>query len=171
MNFAEALNLICGRCKRDKGTCKTCPVLSVAEEHDSEANVERQIELIRSLKYTKENNWYIGTIGGYPFQCKVATEDSAWGIDNGRIIKLLVTAKPTETDPGNEEIISYERGWILYPENDPELEDVLDALYEYFQNHSDEEIWTGGTTKWILLPKPLRKSPLNFVRRKKPLNA
>ena len=112
MNFAEALNLICGRCKRDKGTCKTCP----------------------------EGNWFTGSIGGYPFQVKVTDEDSAWGIDNGRIIKLFITEKPEGENKGDKEIVAYERGWSTYPEDNPEYEDLIDALYEYFQNHSDEEV-------------------------------
>ena len=140
MNFVEALNNICGSCKRSKGTCKTCPVFTVVEEHDTEEYVERQLALIRSLKFAKEGNWYIGTIGGYPFQIKVACEDSEWGIDNGRIIKLFVSEKPTEDHPVKKEVISYERGWDLYPEGNQELEDVIDALHEYFQNHLDEEV-------------------------------
>lgn len=140
MNFAEALNLICGRCKRDKGTCKTCPVIAVVEEHDTEAHVERQIELIRSMIIKKECNWFTGSIGGYPFQVKVTDEDSVWGIDNGRIIKLFITEKPEGENKGDKEIVAYERGWSTYPEDNPEYEDLIDALYEYFQNHSDEEV-------------------------------
>ena len=140
MNFAEALNQICGRCHRDKGTCKTCPVFRVVEEHDSEEHVEHQLALIRSIKYSREGSWYLGIIGGYPFQCKVAEEDSPFGIEEGRIIKLFVKAKPTDDQPGDKTVIAFERGWSCYPEDNPELLDLLDALYEYFQNHVDEEV-------------------------------
>ena len=140
MNFAEALNTICGRCKRKPGTCRTCPVFAVVEEHDSEEYVEHQLALIRSLKYTKEGNWYIGTIGGYPFQAKVATEDSPWGINDGKIIKLAINEKPTEENRSRKELVWFERGWVQEPKDNPEVEDVLDALYEYFQNHVDEEV-------------------------------
>ncbi len=140
MNFSEALNQICGRCKRQKGTCKSCPVFRVVEEYDSEEHVERQLALIRSIKYTRESSWYLGVIGGYPFQCKVAGEDSPFGIDEGRIIKLFVKSKPTDDQPGDKTVIAYERGWSCYPKDNHELLDVLDALFEYFQNHVDEEV-------------------------------
>ena len=141
MNFPEALRLICGRCKRDKGTCKTCSVFTHVEEDETEEHVERLLELMRSMTIKPVNNWFVGTIGnGYSFQAKVTEEDSAWGIDNGRIIKLFITKPPEGDSRGGEEIVSYERGWNLYPENYPEYEDLIDCLYEYFQNHLEEEV-------------------------------
>ena len=140
MNFSEALNQICGRCKRQKGTCKTCPVFTIVEEHDSEEYVEHQLALIRSIKYSRGGNWYLGVIGGYLFQVKVAEEDSPFGLNEGRIIKLFVKAKPSEDQPGDKTVIAFERGWSCYPKDDHELLNVLDALYEYFQNHIDEEV-------------------------------
>jgi len=140
MNFVEALRIICGRCKRPKGTCKTCPVFMTVEEYHTEQHVERQLELLKSMIIKPVNNWYIGTIGGFPFQAKVTAEDSEWGIDNGRIIKLFITKPPEGESRGGEEIVSYERGWDVYPENNPEYEDLIDALHEYFQNHCEEEV-------------------------------
>ncbi len=140
MNFAEALRIICGRCKQNMKGCKTCPVIVTVEEYDTDAYVERQLELIRNMQVKKVGNWYMGIIGeGYTFQVKVAEEDSQWGISEGRIIKLFVTAMPEGENPGREEIISYERGWGKYPDTQ-EGEELLDALYEYFQNHCEEEV-------------------------------
>ena len=140
MNFAEALSVICGRCNRDKGTCKTCPVMTIEAREEDEDYVERQLELIRSIKYTRDGSWYLGIIGGYPFQVKLSACDSMFGIDGGRIIKLFVTAKPDQDSPGVTVVAAYERGWILHPKEDRNLLDVLDALFEYFQNHVDEEV-------------------------------
>ena len=138
MNFAEALRMICGRCKRDPGTCKTCPVFTVVEETESEAYIEHQLQLIRSINYTKKGNWYNGTIGdGFTFQVKLAEEDSLFGIDNGRIIKLFVT-KPTKKNPRPNPVIAYERSWCIRPTDDPELCDILDTLFIYFQEHAEE---------------------------------
>lgn len=139
INFPEALHIICGRCKRPRGTCKTCPVFQAVEEYDTEEYVERQLELIRSMTIKPVNNWYIGTIGGYPFQVKVTENDSPFGIDNGRIIKLFVTDKPVDDNHGGKEIIAYERGWSIYPEQ-KEHEEIIDALNEYFQNHCEVEV-------------------------------
>ncbi len=139
MNFPEALRLICGHCKRSKGTCKTCPVIEATEEYDTEEYVERLIELLKSITIKPVNNWYVGTVGGYPFQAKVTEEDSIFGIDDGRIIKLFVTEKPADDNPGSKEIIAYERGWSTCPSTS-EHEEILDALYEYFQNHCEVEV-------------------------------
>lgn len=139
MNFPEALRIVCHQCGRHMTGCKTCPVLTAVEEYDTEKYVERQLNLIRSLTIKAVNNWYIGTISGYAYQVKLAAEDSPFGIQDGRIIKLFVTDMPTDENPGKTEIIAYERGWSTYPST-MEHEEILDALYEYFQNHCEVEV-------------------------------
>ena len=138
MNFPEAIRIICAQCG-EHAKCKTCPVLRTVEEYDAGKYEERQINLIRSMSITPVNNWYIGTISGYSYQVKVSSENSPWGISGGRIIKLFVTEMPTDDKPGKEEIIIYERGWSTYPST-TEHEEILDALYEYFQNHCEVEV-------------------------------
>ena len=101
---------------------------------------EAQIKLLASMRIQREGNWFTGTIAGYPFQVKVTVEGSAWGIDNGRIIKLFVTEKPEGSSSKYlNELISYERGWGIYPEPG-ELEDIVDAFVEYFANDLDKEV-------------------------------
>ena len=139
MNFPEALRIVCHQCGRHMKSCKTCPVLRAVEEYDTEKYVERQLNLIRSLTIKSVNNWYIGTISGYAYQVKLSAEDSPFGIQDGRIIKLFVTDMPTDENPGKTEIIAYERGWSKYPQTS-EHEEILDALYEYFQNHCEVEV-------------------------------
>ena len=80
MAFPEALRNICGRCKADKGRCKSCPVTRIAEEYGTEEYSFHQLELIRSMIIRREGNWFTGSIDSYPFQVKVAEEDSPWGI-------------------------------------------------------------------------------------------
>ena len=138
MNFPEALRIVCHQCGRAITGCKTCPVLQAVEDYDTEQYVERQLNLIRSMTIKPVNNWFVGTISGYSYQVKVTTEDSPWGIQNGRIIKLFVTDMPTDENPGKTEIIAYERGWSVYPTTS-DHEEILDALYEYFQNHCEVE--------------------------------
>ena len=138
MNFPEAIRIICAQCG-EHTKCKACPVLRTVEEYDAGKYEERQINLIRSMSITPVNNWYIGTISGYSYQVKVSSEKSPWGISGGRIIKLFVTEMPTDDKPGKEEIITYERGWSTYPST-TEHEEILDALYEYFQNHCEVEV-------------------------------
>ena len=120
-------------------SCKTCPVLRTVEDYDTDEYIERQLNLIRSMTIKPVNNWFIGTIGGYAYQVKVTAENSSFGIQDGRIIKLFVTEQPTDENPGKTEIVAYERGWSKYPET-TEHEEILDALYEYFQNHCEVEV-------------------------------
>ena len=94
---------------------------------------DKLLTLTRYINIEPTDNWYTGTIGGYPFQVKVTEEGSEWGIDNGRIIKLFIT-----TESGDE-IVSYERGWDKYPENNLEYIALIDALCEYFANRMDKE--------------------------------
>lgn len=139
MNFPEAVRIVCHQCGRHMKSCKTCPVLRTVEDYDTDEYIERQLNLIRTMTIKPVNNWYIGTIGGYAYQVKVTAEDSSFGIQDGRIIKLFVTEQPTDENPGKTEIIVYERGWSKYPET-TEHEEILDALYEYFQNHCEVEV-------------------------------
>lgn len=139
MNWIEAVRTVCGRCKWSRDKCKTCPVLHMTEDYDAEQHAERQIELLRNMTIKRVGNWFLGVIDGCSFQVKVTEKDSEWGISGGRIIKLFVTEMPNGENPGREEIISYERGWGKYPET-VGGEDIADALYEYFQQHLDEEI-------------------------------
>ena len=94
---------------------------------------DKLLTLTRYINIEPTDNWYTGTIGGYPFQVKVTEEGSEWGIDNGRIIKLFIT-----TESGDE-IVSYERGWDKYPENNLDYIALIDALCEYFANRMDKE--------------------------------
>ena len=128
---------------------------AVADEYDADGDIsgwknsdaeaeeaaERQAELAAAMEIHREGHWFTGTIGGYHFQVKATEEDSEWGIDKGRIIKLFVTEKPDPDRPSHylNEVIAYERGWDVYPES-TELEDIIDALVEYFQNHMDSEV-------------------------------
>jgi len=107
-----------------------------AEEPENEQDEDysdKLMELIHSMTIEPRSNWFVGTIGDCSFEVKVTEEDSQWGINNGRIIKLFILA------PNGDEMVSYERGWDIYPENNPEYETLIDALSEYFANRMDKE--------------------------------
>lgn len=70
------------------------------------------------------HSWLIGTIDGMKFEAKVCDNRSEFGIDEGRVIKLVIYRnKPDKA------IAVYERGWAKYPK--PEDEEILDSLLEY----------------------------------------
>ena len=76
------------------------------------------------VDYTWQN-WIVGTIDGMEFEAKVYDTGSKFGIDGGRISKLAVC----RTQPHGE-IIAYERGWEVFPDNS-ENKDILDALLRF----------------------------------------
>jgi hypothetical protein len=83
---------------------------------------------------TLGNNWVEGTINEYRFQAKVYNNDSKFGIEDGRISKLVVWDKDyRKAGQGYDPIIFYDRGWDMYPSS-PEHEEILQALLEYFAN-------------------------------------
>ena len=137
MKLIEAFRTICKRCGWKHERCKTCRVFNLMSELDSEEYSQRLLELIRTMTIQPMNNWFVGTIGGHPFQVKVTDEDSSFGILDGRIIKLFITEKPEGENRGDEEIVSYERGWDQEPTT-KEAEELVDALYEYFEQRMDQ---------------------------------
>lgn len=81
-----------------------------------------------------KNGWIDGTINGFRFQAKVVDESSSFGIDDSRIIKLVVWDKNyRKAGQGYDPIISYDRGWDIQPSTS-EQEELLQALIEYFAN-------------------------------------
>ena len=70
------------------------------------------------------NNWFKGEIDGYIVSAKVYSEPSKFGIDNGKVSKLLIS------DKDDKEIISYDRGWDKRPlyEHKEIYEKVLKVL-------------------------------------------
>jgi len=57
----------------------------------------------------KGNNWYEGRVDGYKVYAKVYQKPSEYGIDNGRISKLIIK------DSNNNTIANYDRGWDIKP--------------------------------------------------------
>ena len=88
--------------------------------------------LINAL--TPDGVWLLGTIDRYVFEAKVCDEDSVFGIDDGRVIKLFVYNKHR-----GQELISYEWGWDKYPQK-AEDEDVLDALLLFCSSLPKQDI-------------------------------
>ena len=71
--------------------------------------------------------WLAGTVDGLPYAVKICNEKSEYGIDGGRIIKLYLFSAD-----GEQEIVTYERGWAKYPAQ--KYEDIMDTLIDYCGN-------------------------------------
>ena len=77
----------------------------------------------------KRDNWTIGHIGDYRFEIKLASGPSAFGINEGRIIKLWIGRDGSG-------IAHYERGWDTLPRTQEEA-DLAQALISAFDpDHS-----------------------------------
>ena len=72
----------------------------------------------------KRDNWTIGHIGECSFEIKLASKPSAFGINEGRIIKLWIGRDGSE-------IAHYERGWDRLPATQDEV-DLTQALIDTF---------------------------------------
>jgi len=139
MAFPEAIRTVCGFCGFQNSLCRTCRLIRLMEAYDTDQASQRTLELIRTMTIQKHGPWYLGVIGGHPFEVKVTERDTEYGILGGRIIKLFVMQKPSDTAPGREELLSFERGWGKLPGTSEENA-IVDALYEYFEQRMDEEV-------------------------------
>ena len=74
----------------------------------------------------QEGNWTMGSIGGYDFEVKHFDRPSRFGIDEGRISKLMITRKSTYGT-----VASYDRGWDKLPRFDVEIE-VTQVIIDRF---------------------------------------
>ena len=78
--------------------------------------------------------WIDGTVDGFYFQAKVYDTGSVFGINNGRVSKLIIR------DKQNNQIIAYERGWDREPANDKQRE-LLQALLDFLENCPRRKQW------------------------------
>ena len=78
---------------------------------------------------TKPQNWIEGEIDDCRFQAKVFDDGSRFGINDGRVSKLMVWE--TDLSPAGA-IINYDRGWDVEPSEDWHQELLL-ALLKYLE--------------------------------------
>jgi len=68
--------------------------------------------------------WTSGKIDGYEYHIKHYEEGSVYGIEEGRISKLLIR-KDGKT------LINYDRGWDIYPQDEAVIEVYEQLLILY----------------------------------------
>lgn len=79
--------------------------------------------------------WREGMIEGYHFQAAVYDEPSVYGIDEGRISKLMVWSERVWQQTGGADwgtITNYDRSWDIEPE--AQHKNMIDALIFYLEN-------------------------------------
>lgn len=79
--------------------------------------------------------WREGMIEGNHFQAAVYDEPSVYGIDEGRISKLMVwdeTKRQCRRGYSRTILMNYDRGWDIEPK--AQHKDMIDALIFYLEN-------------------------------------
>ena len=84
--------------------------------------------------HTEDGIWLLGEIDNYPFAAKVCDEDSAFGVDLGRTIKLTIVDKG-----GHKIIADHERGWVVAPRRSKQK--VTFALLRFLEALPKQDIW------------------------------
>ena len=71
-----------------------------------------------NLRFT-DTNWVEGSCCNYYFWAKVYNVYSKYGIDGGRISKLLIRKAKNNKDSSNgRDVVNYDRGWDIMPKKE-----------------------------------------------------
>lgn len=69
--------------------------------------------------------WEDGKIDSYYYEVKVYDEPSKFGINKGRVSKLIIY------DSDKQTVCQYDRRWVIKPNND-EVKDVFNKIMNLF---------------------------------------
>lgn len=87
-------------------------------------------ETAKITDFSQESPYCSGICGKYLFEAKLFDEGSCFGIDNGRVSKLLIYSKNGHLfDP---DTINYDRGWDLKP--NAKNQNAYNAIMELLEN-------------------------------------
>ena len=90
-----------------------------------------------------DSGWIDGNIDGFRFQAKVYDEGSVYGINEGRVSKLMIWDEAKKQACGNifkASILNYDRGWDIKPATAAD-KDILCAVLEYLGGIPTAEYW------------------------------
>lgn len=82
-----------------------------------------------------ENGWIDGTIDEFRFQAKVFDEGSQYGINEGRVSKLMIwdeAKRQTCRNIFTASIVNYDRGWDIKPTKAADKH-IFDAVLAYLE--------------------------------------
>ena len=84
------------------------------------------MKVTQRTKETEFHNWVSGIVGKYEYQAKVFEEPSEFGIENGRVSKLVLRLHRCE-------VAQYDRGWEsdIVP-TDPDVKATVDAIVRHY---------------------------------------
>ena len=105
-----------------------------------------------TIKKLGQYPWLEGTVEGHHFQAAVYDEPSVYGINEGRISKLMVwdeAKRQGRRSYSRTTLMNYDRGWDIEPEARHKA--LIDELVSYLENCRHTKI------------KELRPSPMRAV--------
>ena len=92
--------------------------------------------------YIIDHGWIEGDINGFRFQAKLYDTGSKFGVNKGRVSKLVVwdSQKNQACKGSSGYIVDYDRGWSLKPATDKHRK-LLRALLKYLEGFPASEHW------------------------------
>ena len=72
------------------------------------------------------SNWYYGIVGGYRYKALRFDEPSQFGINEGKVSKLLIANKKMKV------VVLYERGWSKKPSKT--FQPIYERLLNFLEN-------------------------------------
>ena len=90
-------------------------------------------------KISKETSWVMGEHeGGYSFEALLFDLGSEYGINEGRVSKLMIKKTDTEGWSPRTAVVNYERGrWDVRPKN-PEIRKVYKEILAFLESAPDK---------------------------------
>ena len=84
------------------------------------------MKVTQKTKETEFHNWVSGIVGKYDYQAMVFDEPSEYGIENGRVSKLVLRLN-------RKEVAQYDRGWESdTAPTDPDVNVAVDAIVRHY---------------------------------------
>jgi hypothetical protein len=96
---------------------------------------EEYIVKAEFTRFDNSTNWVDGIVDKYRFQAKLFDEGSTFGINDGRVSKLMIWDEAVRQQAQNIFegcIVNYDRGWDIEPQ--PEHKIYFNAVMELLEN-------------------------------------
>jgi hypothetical protein len=87
-------------------------------------------------KFHIGDNWVKVIVGNYTFSAKLFDEGSVFGINEGRVSKLMIwdeQIRYEKLDIFEAAIVNYDRGWDIKPETEEQIA-IFDAVMDLLEN-------------------------------------
>jgi len=90
---------------------------------------------IKFLEFREGKNWVRGNVnnGEYTFSSKLFDQGSIFGIDDGRVSKLIIFKGERQQKGLGNVFVFYDRGWDIEPQTKEE-QNIYEHVLEFLEN-------------------------------------